>query len=386
MKRVKLFIFTILLVSSSAFAQDNFTLNGYVKYMQTNFLVSTPSTTLLTDNLIHNRLNAKWYASDKLQFSVELRNRAFYGEYTKSIPNYGDLLDNDPGFVDMAFTWVNEPSFILHTMIDRANFTYQSKKWNLRVGRQRINWGINTVWTPNDVFNALNYLDFDYEERPGSDAVKFQYYLGDFSNLEVAFSPADSIEGSIAAIKYGTNYKGYDYQIMGGYYKQDLVLGAGWAGNIKSAGFKGEASYFTHQNAVFDSFGNLSATASIDYTFKKGWYGGVSFLYTSGGTTKSLAGNSALQLLGNNLSAKQLMPTRYTFFLMASKSLTAASSLNLSGMYAPGTNFFLLFPAITYSINNQFDLDFVAQASFIEMAQKLQHGGSGVFARLKWSF
>ncbi len=33
-------------------------------------------------------------------------------------------------------------------------------------------------------------------------------------------------------------------QLITGWYNEHLTLGAGWAGNIKDAGFKGEVQYF----------------------------------------------------------------------------------------------------------------------------------------------
>ena len=59
---------------------------------------------------------------------------------------------------------------------------------NFRQGsdRQRINWGQTLVWNPNDIFNAYSYFDFDYIERPGSDAIRLQYYPDYSSAIEMA--------------------------------------------------------------------------------------------------------------------------------------------------------------------------------------------------------
>ena len=68
---------------------------------------------------------------------------------------------------------------------DRLFIEWNKEKWNIRIGRQRINWGINLAFNPNDIFNAYNFLDFDYEERPGVDAARVQYYYGSFSGLDL---------------------------------------------------------------------------------------------------------------------------------------------------------------------------------------------------------
>jgi hypothetical protein len=71
---------------------------------------------------------------------------------------------------------------------------------------------------------------------------------------------------------------------------------------------------------------------------------------------------------------------------MASKSLNPATSLSLLAMYAPGTNMAILFPTLTYSIKENWDIDAVAQAAFMEMNEEFKHGGSAVFLRVKRSF
>ena len=59
--------------------------NGYIKEM-ISFNDLRDST--LVDNLIHNRLNFRWYPSDELRVYGALRSRLFIGETTK-------LLDRD---------------------------------------------------------------------------------------------------------------------------------------------------------------------------------------------------------------------------------------------------------------------------------------------------
>lgn len=381
----------LLLVSfwciNQANAQEDrkWSLNGYVKYMQTDFIATDGNNlALITDNLIHNRLNFNWYLSDALTTRIEMRNRAFYGEYTKAIPGYGDLLEQDLGYFDLSWTLVNQPSFVLHSTVDRAFVQYEKDKYNLRLGRQRINWGLNTVFTPNDVFNAFNYFDFDYEERPGVDAVRFQYFTSSLADIDVAIAPGDSSDNWVAAAKYGFNIGSYDLQIIGSWYKTDLMAGFGWAGNLKNAGLKGEASYFIPQGG--DTSGVFTGTFTLDYTFNGGWYTSIALLYVSDGTVEPLNSGGTVNLLGNDISAKRLMPTRYTTMAMLSKSLNPATSLSLLTMYAPGTNLLIVFPTLTYSIKENWDADLVVQSAFMEVNNEMGHGGSAAFLRLKRSF
>ncbi|MFY0675409.1 MAG: hypothetical protein JXQ87_18580 [Bacteroidia bacterium] len=371
----------------NSFAQRSWSLNGYVKYMQTNFVgKDTSGLNLLTDNLIHNRLNFSWYANDYIEVRAEMRNRVFYGEYTKLIPNYGDLLEADNGYFDMRWTLVDQQHLLFHSTIDRAFVAYQKGKHNLHLGRQRINWGLNTVYTPNDVFNAFNYFDFDYEERPGVDAFRYEYYVSDLASIDIAIAPGRNDTSWVGAAKYGFNLGSYDLQVIGSWYKTDLMAGLGWAGNLGNAGLKGEASYFVprrennYEDAVF------TGTFTLDYTFSGGWYVSAALLYVSDGIIDPVVSSTGLSLISGDISVKRLMPTKYTSMVMANKSLNPATNISLLTMYAPGTNMIILFPTLTYSIKENWDVDVVAQAAFMEINEEMQHGGSAVFLRLKRSF
>lgn len=125
---------------------------------------------------------------------------------------------------------------VVHSVIDRMLLQYTTNNWDIKIGRQRINWGINNIWNPNDIFNAYNFLDFDYEERPVNDALRIQHYLKNNSTLELAYKPSKNITEHIAAALYKFNKKKntYDWQLLTGIYKTDVVIGGGWAGTLKT--------------------------------------------------------------------------------------------------------------------------------------------------------
>ena len=229
--------------SDSIEARKTWEIRGYIKDMQTlSFDGNFDS--LVTGNLIHNRVNIRWNPNKRLTGAIELRNRLFWGEEVRLTPNYSDNIKDKNEAVDLSITWFETESMILLTNIDRFWLEYHGNKWDIRLGRQRVNWGISTLWNPNDIFNTYNFLDFDYEERPGRDAVKFSYRLSEMSSIEVAAAGADNANKAVAAIKYFTNRWNYDFQFSGGVYHKIFTLGTGWSGSIKEAGFKGEIEYF----------------------------------------------------------------------------------------------------------------------------------------------
>ncbi len=371
--------------------------SGYVKYLQTTSIIpETPLVgNMLTDNLIHHRLNFRWYPKDQWTVAVEARNRIFYGEQVKlfnQFGSYSQLIDQYEGLVDLSVIWLDEDAAMFHSIIDRAYINWATDKWEVCLGRQRINWGINMVWNPNDLFNPINFLDFDYEERPGRDAIRVQYFSGLMSSIDVSIAPAKEIENSIAAALYKFNLGTYDLQLLAGYARGDMALGGGWAGYMGGAGFKGEGTYYSPTAYATDTIGSaLIFSGTLDYQFSNGIYTMVSLLYNSKGNTASTpatGGQGGLFLFGgaNNISAKNLFPGKWVGFVQSSKQLHPLVNVSTALIYTPTENLTVFFPTLTYSIKENWDLDLIAQAAFQDQAEIYRHIGTSIFLRMKWSY
>ncbi len=388
-------LFTLVLVASTAWAQEEeqskweTSIHGYVKFMQT--ISWSPDSELLTDNLLHNRLNFKTYYGTNWSGTIELRNRVFYGEtvrtYNQFGINYGNQQTEYDGILPLEILWVNNTSIAANTIFDRAYINYSSDKWEIRVGRQRINWGINDTWNPNDLFNTFNFLDFDYEERPGADAVRVQRYLSGQSYIEAAYKFASDNENDVFGLRYGFNTSGYDLQFSAGKFRQDWTAGLGWAGNIKNAGFKGELQLFNELSEKNDSI-LASFSSTIDYSFRNGIYVSSSYLYNSTGSNKPSTFN---YFTFQQVDAKNLMPSKHTMLASGGYMFNPLFSTNMSMIYGFGLKWLIFFPTMSYSIQENLNLDLIGQ--FFWAAQPaingdtpIQNSGNAIFARIKWNF
>jgi hypothetical protein len=359
-------------------------LNGYMKYMHTVILPPADSSSMITDSFLHNRLNYTWYVSDNITFKTSMRNRFFWGELVEAVPFVYEGLGDDPGFFDLSFLWYSGQSSALHTVFDRMNLTYQKEKLEVIAGRQRINWGMTLVWNPNDIFNSYSFFDFDYEERPGTDAIQANYYTGATSMLSVVYQLGDSLESSAVASKFLFNKKGYDIQVMTGYQKQFFVIGAGWAGDIKGAGFKGEGTYFVPQNS---GVGATQFVGSIeaDYSFTNGLYIHSSYLFNSIGLN-SETGNYNAFYLDRSLSVQTLSPAMHNLFFQVSGQATPLISLSLASMLNPKDGSWFIGPTVDWSIAENFDFMTTAQLFRGDPNTLYGDGGSMIFCRFKYSF
>ena len=383
-KKSRLLIIIFFLINVHKFygqnSDLNFSVNGYIKYLPSyldynlkpNKLIPPSMLESQKIHLIHNRINLRGYYGNNFSLGFEFRNRMMFGDI--------QTIQSDGGLVDMSFYIFNEKNFILHSMIDRLWIKYQKNKLEISLGRQRVNWGINTIWNSNDLFNAYNFIDFDYVERPGSDVLRVIYSGDNLSSFEFIYMPNKSRRNIYAAM-YKLNKIGYDFQFIAANYFDDLVLGGGWAGNIKKAGFKGELSYFINNN-----FNNtLSLSTSLDYSFKDGYYLLGSYLYNSQGSNSPGLLNF-INITDNILSPKNLMPSKNSYLLQISKSISPPLNSSLTIMYGSGINFLFLSPNISYDINDKFDIGIIGQLFFMEDSGSLTNLLRGIYLQTRFSF
>ena len=390
--RIYFVYFLLFSFSFSFFSQENKKIkwkekvefSGFIKYMNTTSVADLDS--LITDNLIHNRIRFKAYLSDKITTVIEMRNRVFYGEATRLNPNLGEQLEKDNGQLDLSFVPLDRKPLVIHSILDRVYMRYSEDNWELTIGRQRINWGVNLAFNPNDLFNAYSLVDFDYQERPGVDAVRFQYYGDDMSSFEGAIQIGNSLDSSVIAGLWKFNKWKYDFQFLAANYFKDIAVGTAWAGNIKNAGFKTELSYFQPKAKFFESNGALSLSTTLDYSFKKGTYINTSILYNSSGTSQPLNTSNLFQTFIGDISAKSLMPSKWTYFGQISGVFNPAINGSFAIFYMQGINLALFMPSIVYNINDDWELMLTAQSAFGELNTKFQSMGSGIYLRTMYSF
>ena len=382
MMRRSLILVVLLFCSCLLLGQDKkWEVNGYLKDMQL-FYFAEPSHNWTNQNLIHNRLNLKWYPSDSFIFVAEMRNRFFTGKLVKDIPNYGQFIDQDNGFWDLSTLVVDEKGAVFHAMIDRIYLDYLRGKWQIRFGRQRINWGMNLVWNPNDVFNTYSFLNFDYEERPGTDALKVQYYTSETSSLELVYQMGKEANEMAVASRFRFNQWNYDFQILGGWVEDDLIMGTGWSGDIYGGGFRGEITWLIPRNNKTKEA--LIASVSGDYTFLNSLMLNAGFLYNSAGTNDPILQRGLFAT--NEASPRGLSRGKYAVFSQVSYPVTSLFTSSLSAIVNPWDGSFVLNPSLAYSLMTDLDLLLVGQHFFGSDQTEYGDIGQAVFLRLKWSF
>lgn len=372
-------------VQYSAFAQTKLILNGYLSEMvqMTVFDNNQENPTPYYDNILHNRINMAYYQSEQLTLNLQLRNQLIFGQTMKNTPFYAQYFEKDKGMVDMNFNWFSTDAALLNTQIDRANLVYSYKNMEATLGRQRINWGRTLVWNPNDIFNAYSYYDFDYTEKPGSDALRLNYYTGTASSVELVVKTDSSELVSVAALGK-MNKWGYDLQFLLGYVnQQDYVAGLGWEGNIKSLAFRGEMSYYLPDEHFGDTSGVFLASVSFDYLLPKNITVQAEMLYNDKKTLMNLSQDA--NIFKAPATSKSLSFSEFNFFVNLSWQALPILSVNIAGMYYPDYDGYFLMPGAELSIANDVYLGAFYQYFNLKTygyRTDIHYG----FARLKWNF
>ncbi len=380
-------LFSFKLLSQDTTRQKLF-VSGYVSEMSQTMIDSIGGQWLM-DGQIHNRLKINYYPASNFSTDIEIRNRLIYGESVFYNPDYASYVDQDRGFVDMSYNISTGDFYVLNTTIDRAYLKFEKGKFVATLGRQRINWGKTFVWNPNDLFNNYSFFDFDYAEKPGSDAFDLQFYPNYSSIIEFA-TKIDRDTNLTTAVRYGFNAFNYDFQLLVGYYQSsDFAIGTGWSGNIWNVTFRGEATYLQPQNSFFDTTGVFVATAGFDHMFANGLTVFAEYLYNQ--TPMQLASLNFYQVNQAPQSVKNLSFARHNFVAQISYPISPIINFSLSGMYMHNINIVFLSPDFDFSLNQNFDLSIINQFFYIKIINpqsllKEKKLLTFVFLRLKFDF
>jgi hypothetical protein len=368
---------------STAFSQEKkkfISLDGYVTAME-SVMFDSLSGAFINENQIHNRLNFKGYVNDNISFGADLRNRLFTGDMVKLMPLYPEMIAEDPGLADLSWNILSEQSFFLNTTIDRLWADFNFGKVEIRAGRQRINWGQTLIWNPNDIFNAYSFFDFDYIERPGSDAVRMQYFTSSSSVLDIAVK-ADHAGKITTAALYRFNKAGYDIQFLAGYAgSSDLTAGMGWSGAFGSVSFRGEATWFQPAKKFSDTIGTGIITFGFDKSFKN----------NSMAQLQVMLCNKPADPAGFNdfyygtLSAKELAFSKFTAFGSFTYPVTPLFNATLAGMWFPDLKGYYAGPSLDISVAQNVDLSVYWQHFKGRISAKSENINLG-FLRIKISF
>lgn len=369
-------------VAWPAHAQGAFSLSGFWETLAIGVTGTSEPVPLTTQ--FNGRLDLRWYPSSSWEGYAAGRVLTTYGGVVESIPGYGGLVTLDPGWLDLTFAVVDTADHVVYLNFDRFSVQHTTGSLEVQAGRQRVNWGVNFAWNPNDIFNASSFFDITYIEKPGSDALRTRYYTGPVSSAEAAVK-VDFEDRVTAAGMYRTNVAGYDLQGFVGSVQGTFAAGLGWSGQIGTAGFNGEATYFAAGGEGFIQDEQLLVAAGANYTFPNSLMLTTEFIYNSLGTRDPVGSNPILGTIF--VDVRTLSLARWNVMGSASYVLSPLTNIALAAVFNPDDLSIYVSPQFDYSVSNNVTLSVAGQLLAGDPeTQFAGDNGSSLFAWLKGSF
>ncbi len=394
----RLLLFLILFFPAAAGARpSSWDVSGYIKYLSSaTDDPAVPGT--LFDQLVHARINTAWHpANSAWRGEMDVRFQAYYGDSVQKIPGFHGLVNTDYAFTNLDATLWNDGKSLGYAQIDRLWLDYSQRNLEVTVGRQRIAWGTALVWNVIDLFNPKSVLDFDYEEKPGTDALRFQYYTGALSKVELAGKPGRNRDSATLAGLFSTNAFGYDFYGIAGVRNGRWVAGGAWAGSVLDGGFRGEVLVSqapgdsnSQVDAVLPDAGGsafasdkpvASFVLSADYTFASSFFIHSECLFNSNGKDKD-----AGAFVNQAHEAGMLSPARWSIYQEFAYDITPLTRATLFGIFNPVDHSSIIVPMVTQSLTTNLDLLLIGQFAAGDHSSEFGQDGKSVTLRLKYSF
>lgn len=334
--------------------ETNWDLHGYINYRLNGYFVEDEDNYL--EQALQQRFNYEYRYSPELWFNAGLRNRLIYSDAVDT-PDYAHWVGHDSGSMDLSVNWLEDDKVVANSQFDRMYFSWKQDDWLVRVGRFRINWGMTTIWNPNDIFNTYSVYDTDYIERAGTDGFLIGKKMGVASGFELVFSPVgkEDRRSRCYAGRYFFNYESWDMQLIAGKIEQDNVVGFGFAGAVNDAGVRGETSIFEpigdERTRQFDRAAISSLEMDYSFNSQRNWIIRGGILHLSSTHTP----DSSVTYLTQQVSVRTLSFTEFTGYAEVGFDLTALNRSTLSTMYYQDESIYLCYSNV-YSLTDNWQL------------------------------
>ncbi len=390
----RIWLILLLTVWAPLKAQD-WDLWGYGKYLGSRITDFPPGEETMVDHQWHLRLNSRWYLSSRATLAMEWRLRAFYGDLPEKLSGFRNFVISHYALTDMAWTLADDGRFFAYAQMDRLYWDYAADDWQITIGRQRVAWGTTLVWNVIDLFNPQSVLDFDYEERPGSDVLRFQYFTGPASRWEIVARPAETKRERSLSFMGVFNYRDYDFYLIMAWQREKAVAAGAFSGSIAGAGFRGEFKATGRpriadlEETYLPGFINLSdsrksdiqISLSLDYTFASSLYLHGEWLYNRIGVKE----NAALLSLQAQ-KAGLLSAARYSMFAETAYQWHPLLRLDMFVLFNPDDHSYLLAPSLNWSAGTNLDVYVIALLGQGGELSEFGALGRAFYFRLKYAF
>lgn len=244
------------------------------------------SKTIINENSYGDLLNRVRLGYDArykewFQVHVDYDNEFHFGNLIPE-PEFGlTRRRQEPAWWDLHHVILDRDHAYWDTSLYRAYASFRSSTTTLTVGRQRIGWGTARFWSPADVFNPLNPLQIEAQERQGVDGAYFEWDVASNLTWSTAVLPQNRWAEGTVATRASTHVSGFDLAGFVGQFEEDWSAGGEIAGQVGGAGVRGEVTYRWRDESRPEDDA-LRFTVGADYAFPNTFYLVGEYFYNQG--------------------------------------------------------------------------------------------------------
>ena len=288
--------FALLLIAAFGSCAEAITLNLTGRYRNLCSISNTSQNEGYQLDLNRLRLQVNSELTESISAQVQYDVEAYLGSFLKTADFNAFKNYRPPTKYDLISPLIDSDNLYVRQKLYRFYFTFSSPAGDLKIGRQKIPWGVARVYSATDPFNPIDFVNIERDERTGVDAISLDAPLGSLAGLNLVYAggrTSQDIGGRLRA-----NLQGTDYSILGARLGEDYMLGLDFAGQIRGGGLRGEASY-TRAKMEAD-YSRL--VLSYDYSFSSGIYFLTEYFYNGQGKNNSTRNYGFLGLSYDRIS------------------------------------------------------------------------------------
>lgn len=280
-----LFLFRLPFSYAFSIAQkDGFSLDlkGYYKNLLFTSKRAATDTSYIADL---NRLRTEWDAKYKiLSAKVVWDNELIGGNYVATEEFAARQTTRNEPFLDLDYETARDGDFFYGQNFYRATLQVDPGFFVLKVGRQKVDWGVMRLFSPADLFTRLPIFDIEKDERVGATAANLSIPVGASLRINPVYAFHSDFDRSRAGARVTKTVGRFDLSVLGGRFLRDDIFGFDFSGEVKGAGVRGE---FIFDSA--DSGGDFVQFAGgVDYGFENSFYVALEYFFNGRGTNNAL--------------------------------------------------------------------------------------------------
>ena len=365
-----------LLAFAAAHAED-LKVSGYYKNLLIDSTTVVAGSERYTLDISRLRLELNGGLAESVALDLKYDNEVLLGSYLHT-GQFAMQKDRRPEqYWNLDGNYAEAGSWYGRHRLYRGNVTVSSGNTDLRLGRQRIAWGTGRFWSPLDLFNPLNPIALEREERLGVDAVLAEHKLGPLARISAVYAPRHEDAQSSAALNWHANAAGIDYSLISGRFASERVVGADVATQLGAAGVRAELTHSRRDTGAT----YWRALLAMDYAFPGTLTVSGELYYNGAGAADRSAYDFASLFAGRIQNVGQRYFGGYLGYeLTPLAKWTNYLVMNLddrSRLFSPG---------LTFSLQTSLDLTLAAQLFSGSAGSEYSRLQDAYYAQLQWFF